>query len=198
MKTIGVKSRLMLFLIATCLFFVLLTGCGTKKYDKTTLEFAKTGDIDLHIVDEFDESLYSIEELSALNEAEINVYNSYGKGKVVNKGCAVDNGIIRIDIRYDSDDAYFDMNNVVLFYGDADSAKNAGYNLIGKVTSTEGNGTLNQSDWNGMSLQKVVAVSEEIEVVMPGKILYVGDGVTLTSANSASVSGEGMHYIICE
>ncbi len=198
MRTIGMKSKIVVLFVATCLFFVFLTGCALKKYDKTTLVFNKSGSIELHIVDAFDESIYSIEELSALNEAEINVYNSYGNGKVTNKGCVVENGTLRIDIVYDSDDAYYDMNNVVLFYGTVDEAKNAGYNLIDKVTGTSGEGVLSQAQWMGMSQQKVVVVSEDIDVTLPGKISYAGEGVTLTGTNSASVAGDGLHYMVCE
>ena len=198
MRVIGVKSKIRLLIVATCLFFVFISGCGTVKYDKTTLEFRRNGNVALHIVDSFDTSLYSFEELQALNEAEVNVYNSYGKDKVTIENCSLENDIINIDICYGSDDSYYDMNNVVLFYGTVSEAKNAGYNLTGKVTSTQGEGVMSQSTWYDMSSNRVAVVSEDIEVNMPGKILYAGEGVTLTSVNGASVSGEGLHYIISE
>lgn len=198
MRVIGVKGKLKLIVVATCLFFVFLAGCGKANYNKTTLEFRKNGNIALHIVDSFDESKYDFEELKALNEAEINVYNSYGKGKVTVENCSLTDSILNIDICYGDDDAYFDMNKMVLFYGKVSDAKNAGYNLIGKVTSTQGDGVMEQSAWTNLADYRVIVVSEEIEVDVPGKILYAGEGITLTGANKASVSGEGLHYLICE
>lgn len=197
-ELIGMRSRKGLIIGTACLFFGILAGCGTGKFDTTTLVFESKGELVLHIVDEFDENEYDYEELKALNEAEVNVYNSYGKGKATIEGSNLKDGIVRIDIRYDSDDAYFDMNNVVLFYGNVDEARNAGYNLTGKVTGTSGEGLLEQNAWADMKDQRVVVVSEEIAVNMPGKILYAGDGVTLTGAKNATVEGEGLHYIIGE
>ncbi len=198
MKILGMKSRLMVMLVATCLFFIFLTGCSLKSYDKTTLEFAKNGSIGLHIVEQFDESKYDFEELKALNEAEINVYNSYGKSQVTNKGCTLKDGIVRIDIEYEEDDAYFDMNNVILFYGTVTDAKKAGYNLVNKIASTEGFGLIDQNDWASLGAQHIAIVSEEISVKMPGKIYYADGGVTLTGSDRADVSGEGLHYIVSE
>ncbi len=169
-----------------------------EKFDTTTIVFESNGELVLHIVDEFDESLYNYEELKALNEAEVNVYNSYGKGKVTIEDSSLKEGTVSISMRYDSDDAYFDTNNVILFYGSVDDARNAGYNLTGKVTGTGGEGTLEQSIWDGMSSQRVVVVSENIDVKLPGKILYAGEGVTLTGAKKATVEGEGLHYVICD
>ena len=192
------KSKLKLIVVATCLFFVFLVGCGKVTYDKTTLVFSKGGDITLHIVDSFDATLYNFEELKAFNETEVNAYNSSGKGKVTIENCSLTDSVLNIDIRYSDDDAYFDMNKLVLFYGSVSDAKNAGYNLTGKVTSTQGDGVMDQATWKNLTNHKVVVVSEDIAVEVPGKILYAGDGITLTGANKANVSGEGFHYLICE
>ena len=192
------KRRISVLISAIFLFCVFLLGCGNTKYDTTTLEFKNDGSFILHIVDSFDESRYSLQEFTALNEAEVNVYNSYGKGKVTIENTSLENGVISVDMRYSDDDAYFDLNHVVLFYGNIKSAKNAGYNLVGKVNGVGGEGALDQVTFKNMENQKVVVVSEQIEVVLPGKILYVGEGVTLTKSNAAKIEGEGLHYIICE
>lgn len=192
----GMKSRLISS--AACLFCIFLLGCGSVKYDTTTLEFKNNGSFSLHIVEMFDESKYSYQELTALNEAEVNVYNSYGKGKVTIENSSCEDGMVRIDMLYSDDDAYYDLNHTVLFYGNSKSAKNAGYNLVGKVTSVNGDGALDQATFKNMESEKVIIVSEEIEVIAPGKILYVGEGVTLTKSNAVKVEGTGLHYIISQ
>ena len=194
---LGMKSKRRLFICTACLFFILLTGCGSKDYTRTSLEFEKSGSIILHIREAFDESLYDFNELCAMNEQEVNAYNSKnGTGQVVIKDSKLENGTVSIDIEYKEDDAYYDMNGRVLFYGSCSAARSAGYNLVGKVRSTSDGADLDQKTWKAMSEEKVVIVSEDIDVDMPADIIYIGDGVTLTGSETATAAEGALRYII--
>ena len=47
-----------------------------------------------------------------------------------------------------------------------------------------------------MSEEKVVIVSEDIDVDMPADIIYIGDGVTLTGSETATAAEGALRYII--
>jgi len=194
----GIKSNFILLVSAMCLFCIFIVGCGSNAINRTTLEFNKDGSFVLHIVDTLDESKYSYEELNALNEAEVNVYNSYGKGSVSIEKSSFENGIVYIDMKYSDDDVYYDMNHIVLYYGTVKAAKNAGYNIVGKMTSTSDGSGIDQAILKTMDENKLIIVSEDIDVIAPSKITYISEGVTVLNSKSVEVSGEGLHYIVCE
>ena len=199
MRYLGMKSKRRLLICTACLFFIFLSACGSSEYSKNTLEFLKNGSFILHIRDTFDESLYDFNELCSMNEQEVNAYNTKtGSETVVIKDSKLENGIVSLDIEYKEDDAYFDMNGRVLFYGDCTAARSAGYNLVGKVKSTSDGNNLDQKTWKAMSSEKIAIVSENIDVDMPSEIIYIGEGITLTGSKSAQAQEGGLRYIICK
>ena len=157
----------------------------------------RNGDITLYIVEWFDESLYDFNELCNMNQQEIDAYNN-GSNKVSVVKSELDKNMLTLVIKYTSDDAYYDMNNTVLFYGDCASAKKAGYNLTGKVSSVSDSNVLSQKDWEGIADKKVIIVSESIDVVMPSKPLYVSEGVSVKGNKNARIASDGLQYIICD
>lgn len=201
-STVGMISKKRMILGAACLFFIFLTACGSKNIDKTTLEFYKNGSVELHIREMFDESLYSFDELSSMNEREVSAYNSSkGSTAVEIKKSAIEEGKAVIDILYGSDNDYYNMNGNVLFFGSCADARGAGYNLVGKVKSVSSASPLGQKEWKSMAEEKVAIISEAIDVYMPTEILFISDGITLTGTDSARVeTGEngGLRYIICK
>ena len=199
MRYLGMKSKRRLMICTACLFFIFLSACASSDYSKSTLEFLKSGSIILHIRDAFDESLYDFNELCSMNEQEVNAYNSKtGTETVVIKDSKLENGNVSLDIEYKEDDAYFDMNGRVLFYGDCTAARSAGYNLVGKVKSTADGSDLDQKTWKAMSTEKIAIVSENIDVDMPSEIIYIGEGITITGSKSATAQEGGLRYIICK
>ena len=199
---VGVKSKKRMLLGAACLFFIFLTSCGVSDYDTTTLEMNKDGTVTLHIREDFNENLYDIDELAAMNEEEVKNYNATaGEDEVIIKKCKLSDGKIAIDILYKEDNDYYNMNGNVLFYGSCDVVRGAGYNLVGKVRSISDGKELDQKTWKSMSDQNVVIVSETIDLDLPSDILYMGEGVTMKGSNRASVDTNGssnLCYVICK
>lgn len=194
----GMKSKRRLLLGATCLFFIFFTACGTKQYETTTLEFEKTGAIKLNIVEEWNSDLYSIDEFNAFNEKEVSDYNKANTAVTILSSELVEDKA-KVVIQYSDDDAYFDLNNKNLFYGYANKAKDAGYNLTNKVNSVADGQTLQTGDWNAMSQERVIIVSENLDIVCPSAISYVSSGVSVTGTNTATVAiTDKLEYIICK
>ena len=195
----GVRSKKRTVICAACLFFIFMCACGNAEYSGTTVVFEKDGSILLHIQEEFDESLYDYDELCRMNEQEVASYNNSGDSKEVEiKDSSISDNVVSIDIAYAHDGAYYDMNGSVIFWGDCKTARSAGYNLVGKVKSTSDGKTLDQKTWKDMSGEKVAVVSEPVDVRLPGDILYIGEGLTLTGKNSAKAEEGGLRYIICK
>ena len=137
-----------------------------------------------------------ISEMNNMNLQEVNKYNA-SSHTVTILSSELKDGQARVVMEYANDDSYFDLNKKVLFYGTATSAKNAGYNLVGKVNAVDGSGDLKPASWNEMDTERVMIVSENIDVIAPSDIIYYGEGVTLTGNCSAAVDGSQLRYIIC-
>lgn len=192
---LGVKSWIRLQLGAACLFFIFLAGCGKKEYTTTTLEFEKTGAIVLNIVETWDSALYDFNELCAMNEKEVAEYNGSTE-KVTILSSELKDGKAYICMQYADDNYYYDLNKSVLFYGNVSAAKNAGYNLTGKVKSTENGEELIANEWNNMTTEKVIVLEEAIDIVTPSSILYVSDGCNVTGTDTLTTESGGLRYII--
>lgn len=194
----GMKSKRRLLLGATCLFFIFLTACGNKVYNTTTLEFEKTGAITLNIVEEWDSSLYNFDEFNAYNEKEINDYNVSSQSVRIVSSELVD-GKAKVVIQYSNDDSYYDLNKKNIYYGRVDNAKSLGYNLVKQVRDVSTEETLLQAEWNEMSSEQVIILSESLDVVTPSQIIYASPEVTVTGEKTAVVDvEEGFAYIICK
>jgi len=193
---VGMKSKITMIAFA-CLFFIVPTGCGSRNYSTTTIEFDKTGAVILNIIEPFDTTRYDFDELCAMNEKEISDYNGSSE-KVTILSAQLKDGKTDIRIHYSDDDAYYDLNKTVLFYGSVASAKSAGYNLTGKVNSIDGTKELMIGEWNEMDNEKVIIVSEPVDIVTPSKILYASEGCMVTGSNAITALEGDMRYIICQ
>lgn len=194
----GMKSKKKMLLGATCLFSIFLTACGVKSYDVTTLEFEKTGKITFHIVEDWDSNLYNFDEFVAYNEKEVNDYNASNQSVTILSSELVDDKA-KVVIQYLDDDAYYDLNKKSLYYGRADKAKGVGYSLVNLVKTVEDGKVLSQAQWNEMTSEQVIVLTESMNVVAPSKIIYVSSNVKLTGENTATVTvEEGFAYIICK
>lgn len=195
---LGVKSKRKLLLSFSCLFLFFCAGCGSN-FDTTTLVFEKNGDIKQYVVEDFDTAVYSIDELNDFNNKQVNELNSK-KGEVVviiDKSEVVNNKT-NIVMTYKENSSYYDLNSKVIYYGTANGAKNAGYGLSNKVKSIENEMTLTVDEWSDMTDEKVIIVSEYVNIKTPSKILYVSDGVTINDSDEATINGDSIRYIICK
>ena len=196
MKGIGRSNRAVALLVS-CLFLIVGSGCGSKNaYDVTTMEFTKDGKIIEHIVEEFDTAIYDSEELKQTIESEIAEYTKASKSAVslLEFGCEGD--IVRCTVEYPSDDAYFDINNVPLFYGTISQAIRAGYNIAGVHEISSGD-EINNAKLEAMKESHIVIVNQAVDVNTYKDISYVSDGVVIGDDHKkATVSGETTAYIV--
>lgn len=180
---------------------LLLTGCaGKDRIDTTTLSVLKDGSLELLIVKEFQESLYSLEGLNDMILQEKGAYNeTAGKEAVVLKSSEVKNDIVYVDMVFEDDQAYAGFSDGLLFNGTIGEAYDAGYGLEISLKSPESGTVIGKEELMGIPEAHILILEENMNVRLPGKVLYVSDGVTEAGRKrEVSVAGDALHYIVYE
>jgi len=196
MHFIGRDKRTIVTFIS-CLFLILLTGCGNKEYTVSTIDFQKDGKISEVIIEDFDTSIYDSDELKTEIEDEI---ASYNKGKddnasLVEYKCEDSKVYCKVD--YPSDDAYFEINSIPMYYGTIGGAIRAGYNLPDTFINIKEDKKIKGQVISAMKDSHIIIISEAVDVNTYKDIKYTSNGVTLGDDHSrATISGEETAYIV--
>lgn len=185
-------------LLASCLFLITLSGCGQRFADKNTLAFNKDGSITEYMAEEFDTAIYDMDEWEAQVKSEIENYNSErGKSEVKLLGAKHEGGILKCTVQYASDNAYFDLNKLPLFYGTVEQAINAGYSLMTPVKDVQTGEKLSPSVLQGMKEKHIVILKYDTDVSTYKKITHISEGVIWgEDYKTATVSSESTAYIV--
>ena len=166
-----------------------LSGCSFSTTSNTTVALDETGKLTEEIIEELGDDDFTVEELQEYIDEQLAVYNR-GKEEpaVTLQTCRVENGDIRLALRYASCDDYAAFNQIVCFQGTLKEAEDAGY-TIDTMALLEPNGQKGdleiirerEKEW------KIFIVSEPINVKVPDKILYASDNVKVTGRLAATV-----------
>lgn len=181
----------MMQVILVLMAAVMLVGCaGESKVAEQgdSVQVAKNGSISATLVNVLDQSYYEAEELKAMIETEISEVNTtQGQGAVALEDYKCDSaGNVKVKITYADSDAYMAFNGKTFFSGDAVKAKEL-YGLKGNFVDVT-DGKITTEDAVISEDAKIVVLSENINVVVPGKIVAITDNVEITGKKSASVS----------
>lgn len=171
------------------LILVLLVGCGSRiKTDESAISVKKNGKITGVSIEAFDKSYYSEEELSDFVEKTINEYQQEnGDSSVKLESLKVEEGKATLYINYETPTDYAKFNGEELFVGTILDAMAAGYNLDTTYYEVSGTtlGTATSIDLIDDDY-KVVIVKEKIRVIVPGKIKFVSDNLTIIDKNTVT------------
>ncbi len=177
-----------------------LIGCGKKEItDKESIEIKKGGKIVETVRESFEEEYYDEKELKEFIKAEIDTYNSSFDGdRIKLDSCGVKGSIAEVTMTYSSMNDYISFNDMKLFVGE-----------LADIIGTEYHGYMDLYDKDGtiVPLSNVIAsgdsyhvlvVSQDCDVKVNGKIVYVSSGVEILSNTAAdvTVSDEAYAYII--
>lgn len=191
-------SQVMFVLMAA----FLLGGCTVEKEvaeQGDSVQIAKDGSIVSTLVNVLDQSYYNADELKTMIESEISQVNiSQGSDAVSLEKYDCDSaGNVKVKIKYADSAAYTAFNGHTFYSGDAVTAKDT-YGLNGSFLDVK-DGKLTAEDAVVSEDAKVVILSENINVSVPGKIVAITDNVELTGKKSASVglkNEEDLAYIV--
>ena len=190
----GLKKLLVLMLAG-----MILVGCGVGKTDDIPgIVINDDMSIKSVIVEQFDESLYSVSELKNMIDSEVSDYNSsYGMGKVTSQDPEMSDGNVKVVMNFASASDFAAFNNQrleVMTLSDAVSQNMLGVGFV----NVKDNQLANVSLIDEPDLYYVLITDQIGAVTCPGKIAYVSAGVTTESKTKASISEDmdGLAYII--
>lgn len=187
MKKVG------LAVMAVTMMCVLL-GCTNyaKKYDKNTIVIKNNDSIVEVAVEDFEDSSIKEEELTSYVEQQIDDYNNEnGNNKIKKKSIDTeDMSKVKLVLTYKDMESYNGFNSQECTLDDFSNIKES--ELKGTYTSAEGK-SVKYADLEDTAKAKVLILSEAVNVVLGGDVLYynsevsVKDGVISTTGKDDAV-----------
>lgn len=175
---------------AIVLAAVCLTGCSQFKAEHNAVKLKKDGSVQTAVIDNLDKSYYDGEELKTMIDEAVADYNeSSGEESIVVKKFESSEDSVQLYMNYAASEDYQKFNNVTFYAGDLQGAYDNKYEFPdsfkqvekGKVT-----GTATKSDiLNGLNYY-VLIYSEEMDVEVPGRIVYVSSDAAVTGKKTAT------------
>jgi hypothetical protein len=183
-------------LILAAVTMSLLTGCGGFSPDETAVSVGKDGTITAAVIDTLDQSYYDADELKADVESSVSAYNTTaGEDSItVDKFEISEEGDVSLFMDYASYEDYASFNNVDFYAGDiTDGYNNGGYRFQITFHQVEKgqvqDGEISRQDIFAGANHSLVVFSEDMEVEVPGNILYVSSNVEVTGKKTARMAG---------
>jgi hypothetical protein len=187
---------------------MVLTGCGAAKVPdvvtETSLVIEKDGKVTSHLVDVFDKDYYDLHGLREMAQEEADAYNTaHGAEDAAPvtvervESLPGDDSTVVVTYSYDSADTYEDYNGSSLFYGTAQQAEQAGYQLDETnqvLWDTKGEKSIVSTELGeGKLAQKhVILLEEQTRVYCPYQVAYISEDAVVQEDGSIDTTG------ICE
>lgn len=179
----------------------LLGACGMLggAVDTTTVSFDKNGVVTETIVEEFAQPYYDVEELKGDIAAEISDYNSKaGVAEAIVLGDVElsEDKQIRVEMEFKTYADYKTFNDKELFWGTVADAYGAGYEFTSMRDVNQEGVVLSAADVLEKGDMHMVILEEAQQIIVPGKICYISDGVSLIEEKRAINLNEGQNAFI--
>lgn len=199
-KKRGVQIKIIMCLLAVCLFFSACSGQAQKK-GATYVLLTRDGEVKSYISESFEQNYYDGEELQQVILSRVAAYNrmadagSIAVDKVKVKG---NRAIVEMTYRKPADYAEFNRN--VFFAGTPKEAQEAGYQTNVVLSSVRDSlETIGQADILGMENVKLLITDVREPIRLSGKALYIGEQTAVLD-NDKTVGykedGTGMLYVV--
>lgn len=195
------KFKKLYYIIVSAVLLSLLIGCKSSKdnYNETTLEIGKKGHIRENIVESFGKEYYSLDELSAEFENEIEQYNDVIGGQEIK--------LDRIELKGDELFATVEFNGPSdyesfvgeeLFVGSISDAYDNGYSMNVALKGVKEGKVIGKVQIMGMKDKNIIILSEPVRVKCFDDIAYVSANVDVINRNEARILSEsgGLAYIV--
>ncbi len=191
------RKKISINILVSCLLFFLITGCRSAKEDVSTLTFDKDGHILEYLVEDFPADSYDVSEWEDEVRKGMDAYNKSGKGTITLSDVEFKEDKLKCMVDYDSDDAYFYLNNEPLFYGTVSQAVKAGYSMTVPVFDTKSGDELPPVRLKDMSESNIIIIGRPIQIKTHKKIRYASGSVHVEhNLKSAVIEGEDTAYIV--
>ena len=168
-----------------------MCACGQNgKIEETSLKLEKDGTVVNTIVEDFDETLYNVEDLKSMVLGEVAAFNSTaGADSISVDKLEAEDGKIVLSMTYAGAGEYTEFNDSILFSGTVLEAYEAGLDFDITLTSTqEDGGQIGKEEILKMGDYGIIILEEPVKVETASKILYTSDNVEVLSGKSAKVT----------
>lgn len=193
-----IRQRAKALLIAAVIMLN-LCACGQNAAgEETSVKFQQDGTVVNTIIEDFDETLYNVDELKNMVLREVAAFNSNGNKVSVDK-LEVNDNKVTVVMTYGGAGQYAEFNEKILFSGTVLEAYEQGLNLDITLTSTKKDGgQIGEEEILQLGDHGIIILEEPIKVVTTSKILYASDNVEILSAKTARVmeGTENVAYLI--
>lgn len=197
------RMKISVIIFTSCLLFIFAAGCGRSDYSVTTYEFTKNGHIIEHIVEDFPEDKYDVNDWESEIRGVIEEYDAKNKDAIRLTDVRCEEGVLRCSVDYEDDDAYYYLNEQPLFYGTVAAALKAGYSLMTPVYDADDGQSMESTGLKSMSETEIVIMNgdtdTQVGVTVPGRIICTTGNVTVgDKKKEAVVTDDNTCYIVFE
>ncbi len=190
------------FLLIPMMMF-LLCGCGsggdTKDLDTSSVEVNKDGTVTSILIEDFDESLYDVNELKDLADDEIGAFNlSNGDGSVELISTEVKDNKVEMVTKFANAEIYAHFNSETFIYETIEEARTNGQTIAGGLVDKNG-AEVSEDTLTELSGEHVIITSNKSVIAAPYKIKYISSGSSLIGSYMADLSqtdAESIVYIV--
>lgn len=173
--------------------FVLLSGCGgIEDVEESTVTVdKKNGAVTAALVEEFSSEQYDAGELETSVKELVESYNKEaGEDRVVLKKVEVEEETAKVMLEFSDDQDYRGFNQVDFFAGTVKQAKEEGYAFAGEFTDSKGKDAASGVIPENCLENQVIIIREPLQVLVPGKILYVSKNMEITGSDTARLQAD--------
>ena len=166
-----------------------LTGCGgIEKAKESTVTVSDEGVVTEALIEEFLSEDYDEKELETSIRQMVDTYNTEsGKDAVKIMKIQVKEGEAPALLQYESDEVYREFNQVDFFTGTVGQAKEEGFTFAETFQDTEGKEVALGIIPDSCTDQQLIIIREPLNVLVPGKILYVSNNMKILSSKEAKL-----------
>lgn len=199
------KLKAVLAAGTACIF---LCACGQDQdvTKETTVKLERDGTITNTIIENFDETLYSADNLQSMMLDEVSAFNSTtgGKSISIDKVEALE-GQVEVVLTYAGASVYETFNEVTCFYGTMTEFYDSGIDTTDITFHTKNGDIYGMEELLKLEENRIIVLEKSkvegtIRVETPSKILYASDNVEFLSNKSVRISAdtEDLAYIIID
>lgn len=186
---------------AAILLTALLTACGEKSPEVTSVSIDKDGAVTNVIYEEFDKDYYDVSELESMVGSEIDSYNSeFISPRITLDGVELidDSAFVKVSMTFKDASDFSSFNEEKVFYGTIEEAIDAGYE-VSKGLVDRGGDALSEDFLDEHKDNHIVITTDKANFITPYKIRYMSKGVVLLSDKEAvleDTTGESVQLLL--
>lgn len=183
---------------ALALGAILCSGCGAPKVPEeitvSSIVVDKDAAVTVYLVDTFDQSYYSVDELQEMAAEEVDAYNAEKGGSAVllqNVEMTSDGGNVRVSYYFTDAADYAEFLDTEFYYGTIEQSGSAITDLNQVLYDVDGSSSITTVDLMGDKLKdRHVIVAWEPEVVYaPYAVSYVSEQTSVEEDGSVDLLG---------